>query len=503
MISKFRNRIRKLFTNKSASDKQLPPQKFHEKIMKPAPEEPVSTKPRKPRKRKKKAPAQNRKPQTVPAKKTELPEIREPEAAEGKTRFTDLDIRKEALAGIQDLEFEYCTPIQEMCLPHALAGKDICGRAQTGTGKTAAFLTAAISTMLRTPRKSDKPGHCRMLVLAPTRELAIQIHKDAENLSKYCGMNNRVVFGGMDHRKQREQLNCPIDILVGTPGRIIDYTRGGSLHFDQTEILVIDEADRMLDMGFIPDVTRIVSRLPGTGKRQTSLFSATLTEDIVRLSKRWLQEPVVVESEPEQLVAELIDQRFWTVSQKEKLGVLLWLLKTEEVSRMLIFVNRKSTARKLSWELEKYGVKCELLSGDVDQRKRLKILERFRSGQNRIIVATDVAARGIHVDNVSHVVNFELPERAEDYVHRIGRTGRAGESGKSFSLVCEEGAFFIPDLEKLLDKELHCELPTEEMVKLPHPPPLEHPPRRENYRPNRSKPRSRSGSRRRPRNSSR
>ncbi|MEI6634722.1 MAG: DEAD/DEAH box helicase [Chlamydiota bacterium] len=403
----------------------------------------------------------------APKEPPRMPLLREVPPAEGKTRFTDLDIAKEVLGGVQDLQFEYCTPIQQQCLPQALAGRDVTGRAQTGTGKTAAFLASALTYMLRHPKENRTPGSCRVLVLAPTRELAIQIYKDAEVLGKYCGVNNLVVFGGMGYHEQRDALERPIDILVGTPGRIIDYTRSGHMRLGEAEILVIDEADRMLDMGFIPDVRRIVGKLPPAGERQTMLFSATLTPEIVRLVDKWLVDPVMIESEPEQLVTDLIYQKFFAVAAEEKLALLLWLLKHDNASRVLVFCNRRDACQRLARQLGRYRIEGGLLSGDVPQEKRLKILERFRAGATPVIVATDVAARGIHVDSVSHVVNYDMPYESDDYVHRIGRTGRAGETGKSIGFVCEYGAHMIPALEKLLGHPIACEYPTEEMVTLP------------------------------------
>ncbi|MCX6353957.1 MAG: DEAD/DEAH box helicase [Candidatus Aureabacteria bacterium] len=391
--------------------------------------------------------------------------------AAGKTRFCDLDIVKEVVCGVQDLQFEYCTPIQNLCLPHLLAGKDVTGKAQTGTGKTAAFLAAIFTHLLRRPITTHAPGFSRALVLAPTRELAIQIYKDAEAIGKYCGLNNLVLFGGMGYQEQRNALKRPIDILVGTPGRIIDYSRSGHLHLSETEILVIDEADRMLDMGFIPDVRRIVSKLPPPGKRQTMFFSATLTPNIVRLVERWLVNPVTVESEPEQLVTGLIDQRFYAVAADEKFALLLWLLGHDDASRILVFCNRRDGCLRIARRLTRYGIHCGLLTGDVPQEKRLRILERFRDGETPVLVATDVAARGIHVESVSHVVNYDLPQDPEDYVHRIGRTGRAGEKGKSVAFVDEYGAYVIPAIEKLLGIKITCIPVSEDMVLLPPPPP--------------------------------
>ena len=376
------------------------------------------------KKRKKKKPAEENRPaaaapvKTAPEKPASLREI---PTAEGKTRFLDLSIHEDVQFGIQNLNFEYCTPIQAMTLPHTLAGKDIAGKAQTGTGKTAAFLITIFTKFLNNPLQAERPcGQPRALVLAPTRELAIQIHKDAEALAVFTGLTNVVVFGGMDHEKQRRELLQPVDVLIGTPGRIIDYARGSSLNLSKVEVLVIDEADRMLDMGFIPDIKRIVAQLPRKGERQTLLFSATLEESILRLAAGWLADPVVLESEPEQMVSNNIEQTFYSVLREEKLGLLLHILRTMPFDRMIIFGNRKDVNARLQHDLHCYGYEVPLLSGDIPQEKRIKLLEKFRTGAEKIIIATDVAARGIHVDDVSIVVNYDLPERPEDYVHRIG-----------------------------------------------------------------------------------
>ena len=396
-----------------------------------------------------------------------MPELVPPPAEEGKTRFFDLELAPEVLAATQTLGFKYCTPIQEKCLPHAIAGRDMAAKAQTGTGKTAAFLAASITRLLRKPKADAKPGTCRVLVLAPTRELAIQIHKDAQELSQYTGLNNLVIFGGMDHAGQRDALLNPVDILIGTPGRILDYSSSRHLNLSETETLVIDEADRMLDMGFIPDVRRIVSKLPAAGTRQTMLFSATLSPEVLRLADSFLRNPEFVESEPEHVITDLIEQKFYAVLSEQKLPFLLYLLRTIKPERMMIFGNMKHHNRDLVRQLYAYGVDAELLSGDVPQEKRLKVLERFRSGAVKLLVATDVAARGIHVEGVSHVLNYDLPEQPDDYVHRIGRTGRAGEHGVSISFVCEVGAFSLPAIEKYAGMEVHTVQPEPEMLILP------------------------------------
>ena len=402
-----------------------------------------------------------------PVKPVRPEALRDVPEAPGKKRFLDFPLPEAVQFGIQHLNFEYCTPIQAAALPELLAGRDLAGKAQTGTGKTAAFLLAAFTHMTNHPLPEQTPGTPRVLVLAPTRELAVQIHKDAEAVGCFTDFRNVVVFGGMDHQKQRAQLQDPIDILAGTPGRIIDYSRGGDLDLSKVEILVIDEADRMLDMGFIPDVRRIVAKLPAKGVRQTLLFSATLEPNILRLAQSFLHDPVMVETEPEQMVGSTIEQTFYSVSGAEKLALLLYIIKHEPFERMLIFGNRKDKNLDVYESLKKCGIAVELMSGDIPQQKRMHILEDFRSGKVRIVIATDVAARGIHVDDVSLVINYDLPERCEDYVHRIGRTGRAGHQGKAISFICEYGAYYIPEIEKFVGEEFHSTLPSEEMVSIP------------------------------------
>ena len=421
--------------------------------------------PKQPKQPKQTQPAQKQKqPRQIPP----MPAIVPPPEEPGKMRFCDLELSQEVLAAVQVLGFLYCTEIQKLCLPFALAGRDLAAKAQTGTGKTAAFLSTLITRFLRRPVEGErKHGAPRALVLAPTRELAIQIHDDAEALARFTNLNCVVIFGGMDHEKQRRELDAPIDILVGTPGRIIDYSQSGDLDLSKAEVLVIDEADRMLDMGFIPDVRRIVYHLPRPGVRQTMLFSATLEPAVLRLVDSWMKDPEFVESEPQHIVTDLIDQRFYAVLDEQKMAVLLHVIREEKPERMIIFGNRKDKNMSVAARLFEYGEDAELLSGDVPQEKRLKILDRFREGKTRILVATDVAARGIHVDGISHVVNYDLPEQADDYVHRIGRTGRAGEHGISISFADEFGSFVLPQLEQYTKCEIKTVQPPQEWLELP------------------------------------
>lgn len=393
-----------------------------------------------------------------------------PKAEEGKVLFQDLDLDKRILrALLDDMQFKVCSPIQAQALPHALSGKDLAGRAQTGTGKTAAFLITVLQRFLTTEKESREPWQPMAIILAPTRELAIQIAKDAENISAYCGDFKTVaVYGGMDYDKQMRLLAEGVDLVVATPGRLIDFLGRHAVDLGKVEIAVIDEADRMLDMGFIPDVKRIIFHLPKTENRQTMLFSATLTHDIMELASRWMRpDPTVVEIEPDHVVADGIDETVYAVTTKEKIPALLWIFDHEDCRRVLIFRNRRNDVESLHEALVKCGVQCEMLTGDVDQKKRLKILDDFRDGKIKIIVATDVAGRGIHVDDVTHVINYDLPYEAEDYVHRVGRTARAGHKGRAISFADEDCAFVIPEIEKFIERTLPITQPNDDMLILP------------------------------------
>lgn len=389
---------------------------------------------------------------------------------EGKTRFHDLGLPAEVMRAIDDLGFQYCTPIQAGILPHTLAGKDASGRAQTGTGKTAAFLITMLTRMMRNPAPGRAAATPRALILAPTRELVIQIAKEAEALGRYCGVNVVAVFGGMDYKRQMQDLSRgPVDIVAATPGRLLDFKNQRRIHLSKVETLVIDEADRMLDMGFIPDVRTIVQSVPAAGERQTMFFSATLTDDVMKLAARWTHEPVKVEIEPEKATVDTVKQVVYIVSGDEKFKVLYNLLAREKDRPVLVFANRRDEAFELVRKLKAHGLTSALLSGAVEQEKRLKVLEAFRAGGIRVVVATDVAGRGIHVEGIEYVVNYHLPHDPEDYVHRIGRTGRAGATGTAISFACEEDSFFIPDIEKFIGAEIKCSYPEEELL-VPTPP---------------------------------
>lgn len=382
---------------------------------------------------------------------------------EGKTRFHDFDLDDALMHAIADSGFEYCTPIQAQSLPMTLKGHDVIGKAQTGTGKTAAFLVTAIHDLLSRPLDEERYiGEPRALVIAPTRELVIQIGKDAEALCKYSGLNIATLIGGMDYGKQLDQIQRQVtDIVVATPGRLIDFMQRGDLQLNLVEVLVIDEADRMLDMGFIPQVRRIVRATPPKENRQTLLFSATFTDDILNLSQQWTFKPQTVEIEAEKVTTDNVEQYLYAVQETEKYAVLKAILKQDTVESAIVFANRRDQTRRLHEKLQKAGFKVGMLSGEVGQNKRTRTLEDFRSGKLSVMVATDVAGRGIHIDGISHVINYYLPEDPEDYVHRIGRTGRAGAKGVSISLIGEEDGFNLLPLEDLLGKKLKTQMPPE------------------------------------------
>jgi len=390
---------------------------------------------------------------------------------EGRFRFHDFDLPNPLLHAIFDLGFEYCTPIQAEILPSTLSGKDASGKAQTGTGKTAAFLITVINRILKNPLQiKRKPGTPRILVIVPTRELVLQISDEARQLSKYCALKIVSVFGGMNYVKQKKELAAgPVDIIVATPGRLLDFKRNRDIILNKTEVLIIDEADRMLDMGFVPDVRKIINSTPGKDKRQTMLFSATLTGQITRLASQWTKNPVTIEIEPEQVAVETVEQIVYIVTSSEKFALLFNIVDKQDIERVLVFCNRRDEVKRLSKMLTRHGVNCSELSGDVPQEKRIQRLDKFKAGKIRVLVATDVAGRGIHIEGMDHVINFTLPHDPEDYVHRIGRTGRAGATGTSVSFADEDDSFYIPAIEKFMDRKLSCIEPKEEWLTMPKP----------------------------------
>lgn len=391
---------------------------------------------------------------------------------EGKFRFHDMELPDPVMHAIADLGFQYCTPIQAEIMPSTLKGKDATGRAQTGTGKTAAFLITVITRLLRKPNSGKKrPGTPQILILAPTRELVMQIADEAKDLAKYTDLGVTSIFGGMDYEKQRRQLGkTRNDIIVATPGRLLDFKRQRDLHLDRVQVLIIDEADRMLDMGFIPDVRKIIYSTPHKNERQTLLFSATLTPEVTRLAAQWTVNPVVVEIEPQQVAVDTVRQLVYIVTTEDKYALLYNIITQQQLKRVIVFCNRKDETRRLADLFERYRINCAVLSGDIRQRMRIRTLENFKAGKIRVLVATDVAGRGIHIEGMDHVVNYTLPRDPEDYVHRIGRTGRAGAVGTSISFADEEDSFFIPAIEKLISQKLDCIHPEEKWLKPPPPP---------------------------------
>ena len=380
------------------------------------------------------------------------------EPLEGKKRFHDFDLPSEVMHGIADLGFKYATEIQALSLEQALAGKNIAGKSQSGSGKTAAFLVAILTRYLRTPENRAKQGgNPRALVIAPTRELVIQICKDADAIGKYCDLRSLAVYGGMDYDRQRKEvLDAPVDLLVATPGRLLDFVKSRVINLSNVDTLVIDEADRMLDMGFIPDVRRIMSYLPPKEKRTTMLYSATLNEVVMRLAMNWMQEPYRAEVESETNATDTVKQVVYVIQAKDKFTVLFNHIALHPDARTIVFCNRKSTTEDVYESLKVRGVSVEMLSGDVNQAKRLKVLDRFRDNEIKVVVATDVAGRGIDIKGLEYVINFDFPYEAEDYVHRIGRTGRAGATGVAISFADEYESCQIPDIEEYIKETLKC-----------------------------------------------
>jgi ATP-dependent RNA helicase RhlB len=359
------------------------------------------------------------------------------------------------MQGIRDAGFTYCTPIQAQTLPLALSGRDVAGQAQTGTGKTAAFLVAMYQALLTRPAPANRNrGSILALIVAPTRELAVQIHHDAEILGRHTGFRQAVVYGGVDYDKQRRQLEEGVDVLIGTPGRLIDYFKQHCFDMRHAQILVLDEADRMFDLGFIADIRYLLRRLPHPEKRQSMLFSATLSHRVLELAYEHMNNPELVRIEPDKMTVDLVRQLMYYPAMEEKLPLLIGLLRLYEARRTMIFVNTKRVAERLESTLKANGFHAQALSGDVPQNKRLKFLRDFHNGDLAVLIATDVASRGLHIPDVSHVFNFDLPQDAADYVHRIGRTARAGAEGDAISFACEEYAVSLPEIEDYLGHKI-------------------------------------------------
>lgn len=377
--------------------------------------------------------------------------------------FTSLDLPDAVLRGIRDAAFTICTPIQEAVLPVALRGKDVAGQSPTGTGKTAAFLVAAFTRCLRLPAQATSGVTApRVLIVAPTRELTVQIEADARLLGRHTGFRILSVYGGVDYVKQREALRAGCEVLVGTPGRLIDYLKQHVWSPRKVDVVVIDEADRMFDMGFISDIRFILRRLPPPEKRQSFLFSATLGFRVLELTWESMNNPAQVTITPQQKTAEKAEQVLYHVGREEKLSLLLGILRREGGRRILIFTNTRAEARRLGDRLTRNGWMARALTGDLDQKQRLRTLSDFKNGKFPILVATDVASRGLHIESVSHVVNWDLPQDPEDYIHRIGRTARMGRGGKAISLVDEVAAEGLEPIEKLIGQKIPVGWPEEE-----------------------------------------
>jgi ATP-dependent RNA helicase RhlB len=369
--------------------------------------------------------------------------------------FASLGLKPEVMEGIRQAGFVNCTPIQAQTLPIALAGRDVAGQAQTGTGKTAAFLVALYQALLTRPAAPNRSAtSIRALIVAPTRELAVQIHRDALVLGAHTGLTHMVVFGGIDYEKQRQQLSAGCDVLIGTPGRLIDYFKQHVFDLKSAQVVVLDEADRMFDLGFIADIRYILRRLPPPGRRQSMLFSATLSHRVLELAYEHMNNPELVRIEPDKMTVDLVRQLMYYPSMEEKVPLLIGLLHQSEAVRTMVFVNTKRMAERLEGILRANGFEAQALSGDVPQHKRLRFLRDFHDGKLAVLIATDVASRGLHIPDVSHVFNFDLPQDAADYVHRIGRTARAGAEGDAISFACEEFAVSLPEIESYIGHKI-------------------------------------------------
>ncbi|MBK6672483.1 MAG: DEAD/DEAH box helicase [Proteobacteria bacterium] len=365
--------------------------------------------------------------------------------------FSGFDLQPSLAQGIRDAGFQRCTPIQAQTLPLALTGRDIAGQAQTGTGKTAAFLVSMFQTLLTHVPREARPGAAiRGIVIAPTRELAVQIHNDAQVLGRHTGLKLACVFGGVDYEKQRRQFEQGCDVLIGTPGRIIDYYKQHVFDLRHVQVCVLDEADRMFDLGFIADIRFMLRKMPAPADRQSMLFSATLSQRVLELAYEHMNNPELIRIEPDKITADKVRQLIYFPAMEEKIPLLIGLLRDFKAERTMVFVNTRRQADRLEEVLRANHINAQALSGDVPQNKRLKYMKDFHSGALAVLIATDVASRGLHIADVSHVFNFDLPQDCADYVHRIGRTARAGAEGDAISFGCEDYAQCLPDIEKYI-----------------------------------------------------
>lgn len=407
--------------------------------------------------------------------------------------FSSLHLPESLQKGLADASFERCTPIQAQTLPRALAGLDVAGQAQTGTGKTAAFLVALYARLIREPAPPTRNLNApRALIIAPTRELAVQIHRDAEVLGSHTGLRLGLAFGGVDYDKQRHHLEQGVDVLMGTPGRIIDFMKQRVIDLRSVQVLVLDEADRMFDLGFISDIRYILRRLPPPEQRLNMLFSATLSHRVLELAYEHMNDPALVRIEPDKMTVDRVRQVIYYPSNDEKPRLLVGLLKEMDPRRSMVFVNTRRAAEEIEHLLRSNGINAEAISGDVPQRKRLRMLRDFHDGTLSVLIGTDVASRGLHIPDVSHVFNYDLPQDPEDYVHRIGRTARAGAEGDAISFGCEEYVIALPDIEAYIGRKLPvAPVPVERLPQITEPAPL---PRRQRFGERRGSGRGRGGS---------
>ena len=368
-------------------------------------------------------------------------------------RFDAFDLDERIMRGLAEARFEFCTPIQSKTLPLALSGRDVAGQARTGTGKTAAFLLAIFRQLLSPSSRGPGPNP-RAICIAPTRELAIQIHRDAELLGKHTGLRTLLAYGGVDYAKQRSEIADGVDILIGTPGRLIDYLKQDVYSLKYIEVAVLDEADRMFDLGFITDIRFLFRRMPPPSQRQTLMFSATFPFKVTELAYEHMNDAETIRVEEEQMTTERVTQVVYYPANREKLPLLVQLLKAMNDGHVMVFANTRHAVDHIARTLKANGFNVAALAGNVPQVKRQKLLKRFHDGQIDVMVATDVAARGLHIPDVSHVINYDLPQDAADYVHRIGRTARLGATGDAISFACEDYAFYLPDIEQYIDLQL-------------------------------------------------
>ena len=386
------------------------------------------------------------------------------------TFFTQFDLHPLLQKGLDEAGFARCTPIQALTLPMALTGRDVAGQAQTGTGKTCAFLVAMMNRLLTQPAVAErKDADPRALVIAPTRELAIQIEKDAKNVGRYTGLRTALIYGGVDYDKQRQLLKDGCDIIIATPGRLLDYYKQNVFGFNGVEVMVIDEADRMFDLGFIKDVRFIFRRLPAREQRQVLLFSATLSHRVLELAYEHMHNAEKLVVETDNVTADRVRQQVYFPAKEEKMPLLLNLLERTQAERSIIFVNTKAAAERITDRVKRQGYRVGALSGDVPQLKRQKLLQRFQDGQLEVLVCTDVAARGLHIPAVSHVFNYDLPQDAEDYVHRIGRTARLGAEGDAISFACDLYAMSLPEIEEYIGQKIPVANLEPELLVMPTP----------------------------------